>query len=189
MTVSTGDIDAAVRRGRAAPSPRLWKTLASPLTLSASFQRIDFSTLQVNEFPLLGAVRTVDWDAVNKLVTFNDITDRSYVAYFTLEYTLAGITLPPVLPPVAVQLRYTIPNGGGPGVDLHYPNHGAASGNEYMTFSTVLANGGSVDHHPLHFLADSVLRANGGGVEVRVSVVPLLATLTLAAANLYVVAS
>lgn len=192
MSISTGDVARIVAQGTMASAPKLQRVTSGSLSLSTSWQRIDFATALVQEFPVItdAGLRTVDWDAGNKLLTFNDTVNRNYVAYFTLEHSATGVALPPIMPPVSVQLRYTVPDAGGAGVDFHFPNNGAASGNEYMDFLPTLANGTWVDHHPVHIPAGAVLRAHGAGIEVRLSAsLPALATASVDRAIVYLVAS
>jgi len=192
MTASVGDIAKAVQEGHNAPSPKLQRSTAAPLMLSTTWQRIDYATALLNEFQTVNdaGTRTVDWDAANKLITFNDTTTRNYVAYFTIEHTSAAVASPPILPPVTVQLRYTIPDAGGPGVDFHFPNRGAPSGNEYVDLSEILANSTTVDQLPVHIPAGAVLRPHGAGIEVRLSAaMPGAATVSMDYAVVYLVAT
>ena len=192
MTASVGDIAKAIAEGHNAPSPKMQRSTAAPLALSTTWQRLDFATAMVNEFQVVNdaGMLTVDWDAANKLITFNDTVTRNYVAYFTIEHTAAGVASPPILPPVRAQLRYTVPDGDGVGVDLHFPNRGAASGNEYMDLTPIIANTTYVAHQSVHIPAGPVLRPHGAGIEIRLSAaMPGAATVTMDYAVVYLVAT
>lgn len=194
MTASVNDFSKMMLMGQNTAVPKMWRNLSASISpMTTTWTRLDFATLVFNEFPAVtaGGLKLVDWDTTNKLITFNDQagSDHNYEVFFTTEVTATGISLPPILPPVSVQLRYVIPDAGGVGVHFYYPNHGAASGKEYMDFSDIIANNTVVHHQGEHFSAVSLVRAHGIGIDVRLSTsMPILSAANLDGAMMYIVA-
>jgi hypothetical protein len=194
MSIGPGDLDAAILRGGTAPAPKMQRTMSGALSLTTSWQRVDYATATLNEFPVVtdAGLHLVDWSSGSKIVTFNDQAagNHEYMIFLAIEAVTTGVTSPPILPALTVQVRYTIPNGGGPGVDLHFPNHGAASGREYIDFADVLGNGATVAQLPIHVPATAVVRANGVGIDVQLSAAPPAGgAVSLASSVLYLVAT
>lgn len=193
MSLGPGDLDAAILRGGTAPAPKMQRSLSAPLVLTTTFQRIDFATVALNEFPVItdAGLRLVDWDSVNKLITFNDqaAASHEYLVFLAIECTAAGVTSPPVLPALTVQVRYVVPNAGGVGVHYYFPNHGAASTREYLDFADILSDGTVVSQLPIHCPAGPAARLHGVGTEARLSAAPPgAATVSLDAAVMYLLA-
>jgi hypothetical protein len=193
VSIGPGDIDAAILRGGMLPAPRMQRTTTSSLPLTTSWQRINFVAANLNEFPIVtdAGTRLVDWDGINNLITFNDQAggNHEYMAFLTTEVTTTGVSAPPLLPGLAMQLRYVVPDAGGTGVHYYFPNHGAASGKEYVDFARIISDGVVVDQLPIHCPAGPAARAHGVGAEVRLSgSLPEGAAVDLTSSVLYMVA-
>lgn len=188
MTLAFGDMDRMRSRDELGATPRFWRKAAAALTLSTTFQRLDFGTSITNEFPTNPAGQNlVAWDSGNKLIRFNGTTDRAYVFALTTEFKLTGLLVALTLPN-HVRMRFVIPDGTSPGVDYYFPNHGAASGNEYVDFHPFMGNASNVHRQLEQVYADSVKRTNGLGIEVRLASSLLTGTATIEEAHIYMAA-
>lgn len=94
--------------GEIQPGPRIRVSRQASLTISTSWQRIDFNgntSLDVNTFPMMGdGTLQVYWDSANKLFRFNqNDVDRNFDVRFGTVFN-QGISA------VNMQLRFVVPS-------------------------------------------------------------------------------
>lgn len=151
------------------PEPRFRANRTANLTLTTSWQTVDFngtSSFNVNTFATIdgAGTRMVSWDSTNKLLKFNGDYDRNYAISFFVTTSTNLITTRSIL-----QVRFVVPNGVSPGVDLIFPFPDDATPLVDMGEVTLLAGG--VRHIPLNLdlYSNAAIRTNGVRVEVRLS--------------------
>lgn len=175
--------DQEVIDGWMPPQPKIYREITTPVVLSTSFQRLDLSVNNANTFTNgLGGKKLVDWDATNKLFTFNDTTTRNYIAALNLKLTTSGVLVTPIVAPVYVQFRFVVPDGVSPGVDYYFP---FSTGDGFMDLQEVAFNGTRRHQRLTPVTSDANKRATGVGCEVRTSALTLTGSLTVAAFSVY----
>lgn len=160
--------------------PRLRVNRTATLALSTSWQSVILngsSTYNVNTFGFAAnGERVVTYDQTNNLFKFNTEFDKNFTLQLSFRTSTNLITTKSTL-----QYRLEIPNGGGGGVPVYFPFPDVA-GAEYVDVAdvTLLANGLNSDVIPLSIYVNSMVRANGFRIQVRLS----NALITLGVCNL-----
>lgn len=151
------------------PEPRIRVNKTSTQAMTTSWQTLDFdgtSTFNVNTFGSVDAAgnKMVQWDSTNKLFKFMGDYDRNFDTTLFLSTSTNLITTR-----ASIQVRYVIPNGVSPGVDLYIPFPDESQPYVDAGEVTLLANG--VRHLPLPnpLYSNATIRANGLRVQVRLS--------------------
>jgi len=148
---------------------RLRISRSSSLALTTSWQVVDFSgtsPYNVNTFAYDSSIgkNLVYWDSTSKLIKFSSSYDMNLIT------SLFATTSTNLLTTKAtVQVRFVIPNGVSPGVDLYFPYPDETTPYADLGEVTLLANG--IKHQPLilPIYANSSMRTNGFRVEIRLS--------------------
>lgn len=104
---------------------RMRVSRSASITLSTTYQTVLWSGtsaggFNVNTFapdPAGSGNQLVMSNATTGLYTFYNTTDVNYELFFTCATTSTLLTTP-----VNLRMRIVIPNGGGAGVDIHFPN-------------------------------------------------------------------
>lgn len=162
--------------------PKHVRQIASTVTLTTTFQRLDLATLTANTFPSVGSELLTDWDATNKLLTFNDSTTRNYMVALNAKTSASGIVAPPLAAPVYMQFRFVVPDGVSPGVDYYFPH---ATGDGYIDLQEITYNTPMRHQQVTPVTSDANKRATGVGCDVRLSAAPLTGTVTLPFFSIY----
>lgn len=154
------------------------------LTLSTSWQRIDFkdaSALNANTFTTaMNNKKLVEWDTTNKLFTFNTDVDRNFA--FDIDYSanISNVITTLLATNVsAIQWRFVIPNGVSPGVPFCFPNPQSTGVNGYGESGPVNLKTPWRDKIPQQIRSSANIRTNGLGFEMRLSIAPVLGTISL----------
>jgi len=152
--------------GYSMTQPRMRVSRSASLTLSTTYQKVDFSgtsTYNLNTFqndPTTGNPM-VYWDATNKIFKFYNTTDVNYLMYFTGACSSTLLTTP-----VSLRYRFVIPNGTSPGVPAYFPNPDT---DQYSDLGPV----SYVTHRPFDQTLPAniiqVVRTNGFYLEVALS--------------------
>lgn len=174
--------DAEVETGYMPPQPKIYREIASGLTLTTSWQRLDLSVDNGNSFS--GSPKIVDWNAVNKVFTFNNFMTQNYLAALNIKLTTAGILITPVVIPIKVQFRFVVPNGVSPGVDYYFP---FSTSDGYMDLQEIGWNGARNIQRTTLVTSDPPKRTNGVGCEVKLSSNPLTGSISASHFSLYMV--
>ena len=112
-------------KGNLSASPRMRISRSASLVLSNTWQRVDFngtSTSNINSFPYVtgtSGAKTTDWDGTNKLIKFNDSTDKTFT--FTFFYIVNG-----GIRPINILYRFVIPST--PAFYFPFPDESAPYG-------------------------------------------------------------
>jgi len=158
--------------------PRMRVNRTAPLTLSTTWQTVDFngtSTFNVNDFgndPTTGK-KMVSWDATAKLFRIYGDYNNTYLLQLFPTTTTTAVSVRSTL-----QYRIVIPNGNGAGSDLYIP-YPEAGGYADINEVTILST--QMQHNPIIFgiTATPAIRANGFYVQVRLSTLITLGSCTL----------
>ncbi len=186
VDMSAALTEAEIAAGAVPPQPVMFRQAASNITLTTSWQRIDMATLTVNSFPLMTSTRRVDWDATNKLITFNDTVTRNYVTALNARVQMSGITLAPLVTPIYAQFRFIVPNGNGPGVDYFFP---FSTTDGFLDLQEVAYNATMRHQRLTPVTSDAMKRTNGVGCEMRINANPLSGTVVITHFSLYLFGS
>jgi hypothetical protein len=177
---------ANIASGTIPAGPRIRVNRAASLTLSTTFQRIDFNgtdAINVNTYPTnASSQKFVDWDSTNKKFLFRTTVDRNYIASIYLTTTNTSLLNTVNLTSASLQMRFVVPNGVSAGVDYYFPdplNRGLIDLSLVNSVSPWTQNYLDVVY------ANSLIQANGLAVDIRLSNT-ILGTTTLTAAAMLV---
>lgn len=163
--------------------PRMRVNRSASMTLSTTWTKVDFSgtsTVNVNTFdydPMGSGNRLVYWDTTNKIFKFYNTQDVNYDVIFS-----GAVSATLLSTPVMARLRITIPNGGGAGIDIHYPNSEADG---YVDLCTAAYIAHTDFAQPLPVYIGQATRTNGFYIEAAISNTSL-GTITLDNCNLLI---
>lgn len=156
-------------------APRLRVNRSATMTITTTFQRIDFSgssALNLNSFPNLGVTPMVSYDSVNKLFKFNHDNGRDY-NYTSVFGAKTTVTILTVLS--SLQYRFVIPNGVSAGVDFYFPYPDSVGYADLGVITAVTDT--ALNPAVLPIYTNTAMRTNGVGIDVRIST-PLALTAT-----------
>jgi hypothetical protein len=186
VDMSAALTEAEVAAGQVPPQPVIFRQTSGSVTLTTNWQRLDLATQNVNSFPGTSPAKTVDWDATNKLFTFNAATTRNYIATLNARVQMSGITLAPLATPIYVQYRFVVPNGVSPGVDFFFP---FSTTDGFLDLQEVPYNSTMRHQRLTPITADASKRANGVGCEMRINANPLTGSVSVTHFSLYMFGS
>lgn len=159
--------------------PRLRMNRTTSLVLSTTWQTVDFngtSPYNINTFGKdpVSSNSLVWWDATNKLFKFYNQYAKNYSGTFYVTTTATILTTK-----ATIQYRIAIPNGISAGVDLYAPfpdTQAQAYGD--IGDVTILS---SMQHvsQPIEIVADNLIKTNGCYIQVRLSNIIPLGTVTM----------
>ncbi len=149
--------------------PRLRVNRSSVMAITTTWQKLDFSgtsSVNVNTFgkdPVTGN-SMVMWDTSAKLFKFYEQNDQNYDCSLFLSTTTNLITVR-----ATIQYRCVVPNGGGAGIPSYFPFPDDSTPYVDIAEATLLATqvNHKVEKIPLYL--NSVLRANGFWIELKLS--------------------
>ncbi len=159
--------------------PRLRMNRSASLVLSTTWQTVDFngtSTYNVNTFGKdpVSTNSLIWWDSTNKLFRFYNQYAKNYVVTFYVTTTATVLSTR-----ATIQYRIVIPNGISVGVDLYtpFPDTQAQAYSDIGDV-TILS---SMQHKAenIGIYADNLLKTNGCYIQVRLSNLVPLGTVTL----------
>lgn len=165
------------------PAPRLRTNISAALTLTTTFQRLDFagtSTLNTNTFTMNGANPMVYWDATNKLFKFQAPADKNYDFNFNMKLASSSVLSVLSLALATIQLRYVVPSP----TPIYFP---LPDSDQCINIQQVglIATDSATDNRIVY--ANALIRQYGLGLEMRISNTFLgTATATLSAADLII---
>lgn len=170
----------------AVPAPRFRVNQSTPMTLSTTFQKVDFagtSTRNTNTFPV-GADKLkpcINWDSTNKLFIFNSTVDKNYDVLFNAKITGSAIQSLLNVNLAQVQMRYVVPVPGNP---IYFP---LPDSDGYVDLTSVGLSSTDRSTNSITIYANSAMRQYGLGLELRISNAFLGgATATLSASDLII---
>ena len=147
-------------------APRMRVSRSASLTLSTSFQRLDFtgaSTYNVNTFGIdpTSGNPMVYWDATNKLFRFYNGMDQNLMLTFFGQTTASLLSINANL-----RLRFVVPNGVSSGVNLTFP---FPDGPGYTDVWPVTMTNTTARTYVLPIYISAPIRNNGFYVEAALS--------------------
>lgn len=140
------------------PQPRLRVNRSENMTLSTSWQRIDWngnSNFNVNTFPTLGSNKAIEYDSTNKRFDFNQTEDRNYKfqCFYDIQNCIAS---------TKIYYRFVI---DAP-TPIYFP---FPEGEQQADLTEIAAFSDVQDYLELTFYANSTMRQYGVAFEIKVS--------------------
>ncbi len=152
---------------RTVTAPRLRTNISASLTLSTTWQRLNFagtSTLNVNTFtmPAGSPSPAVYWDSTNKLFKFQATGDRNYDFNFNIVASSSAVLSLLNVSLTNIQLRYVVPSP----TPIYFPLPDSDQCINLMKAGLVSTDNAS-DNRVIY--ANSAIRQYGLGMEMRIS--------------------
>lgn len=174
----TDRTDRDFMRGQTDPQPRLRANLTAALTLTTTWQRLNFagaSAYNTNTFPMINGNPLVYWDTVARVYRFQSPVDRNYDTTLNGKFQASNLLSALNLTTVSVQMRYVVPAP----TPIYFP---LPDGQGYVDLLNVNLLSATSGTFGLIAYASQPIRTYGLGVELRLSGA-LLGTATLQAAD------
>jgi Fe-S cluster assembly iron-binding protein IscA len=155
--------------GQSVADPRLIVSRTAPITLTTAWQEVFYTGVEagktLNTFgkdPVTNKL-VFDYNSTTNLLTYNEFYPHNFNLFFEFRTTSTIISTKATL-----QLRFAIPNGISPGVDLNFPfeNQGG-----YIDVYDVSLFNFAVNNKPfvLPLYIGNALKANGFKIYVKLS--------------------
>jgi len=148
--------------------PRMRVNKSSSLSLTTSWQTLNFNGTSTNNFNTYGTDpstgnKMIWYDTANNLFKFYGEYDKNINMQIFVKTTTTLITTPATL-----QYRCVIPNGISAGVDLYFPFPDDGGYGEIAGLTTV-TSGINLSIEPLNVYINSNIRTNGFYIQVKLS--------------------
>jgi hypothetical protein len=172
-----------VSRGMIPSAPRIRVSRSSTLTLTTSWQTLDFngtSAANVNTFPKdSNNVEMITYDTTAKKFKFSTSVDRNYALVIYIKTTATSILNALNLSMGSLQMRFVVPGGNTDGSDYYFP---FPDDGGYIDLNLVNSVSPWQQEYYTNIFVDQRKRTGGMQVQLKLSNT-VLGTVTVTASN------